>query len=212
MKNLIKGTAILGAIALGAASTLVTAAADTTTPSTYTTYSSGVPAAASPAPYTTTSDATLTTTQTLSLEQTPTISFGTQQYSLSKQTYTPTSITPLQVANPGFSSGWTLTVAASPFTDATTKSTLSGSVFTIDPTTSELTADDSTDVSPMPTYITPVTLSTTASKIETAAAGAGVGGYTTAYKSADASLYVPAGNLPGAYTSTVTWTLADAPS
>lgn len=218
MRKLIKGTAVLGAIALGAASTILTAGAattgtttgTTTTPTTTTT----IPTPMSAAPQTTTSDATLTTTTPLTLGAAPTISFGSQLYSVSKQTYASTAISPLKITNPGFSSGWTLTAAATPFTSsATPSSTLQGATFTLDGSSADpITADDSTNVSKGPTYVTPVTLTSTATEIEGAAAGAGVGAYTTNYDAGDASLYVPAGNLQGAYTSTVTWTLSDAPS
>ncbi|WP_334329925.1 WxL domain-containing protein [Companilactobacillus sp. HBUAS59699] len=203
MKKLIKGTAVLGAIALGAASTILTAGAATTTES-------------NPAPVTSTSDATITQTGSLALDNVPAISFGSQNYALGKTTYASTSISPLHVTNPGFASGWNVSVAqTTPFTDTATgsTSTLKGSTLTIDSTTTDpITPDDSTNVSTPPTYVTPVTLSSTAAEVESAAAGGGVGAYTTQYAANEASLYVPAGNLPGSYQSTLTWTLSDAPA
>ncbi|WP_125590916.1 WxL domain-containing protein [Companilactobacillus jidongensis] len=220
MKKLIKGTAVLGAIALGVGSTLVTVAAattdttTTTTPTTSYTAPGTVPAAASPAPQTTTSDATLTTTQMLSLDDVPTISFGSQLYSVSKQNYTPLKLSSdLKLTNPGFSTGWSLDVSATPFSGTTSGTSLKGAALTIaTPTDTPITADDSSNVSTLPTYKNGVTLSTSAVNLEDAAAGTGVGAYTTSYALADFSLYVPAGNLQGAYTSTVTWSLSDAPS
>lgn len=213
MKKLIKGTAVLGAIAVGVASTLVTVAAATTTP-TYTT-STTLATPTNPAPQTTTTDATLSTTQTLSLDAAPTISFGNQLYSVAKNTYASSSISKLALTNPGFSTGWTVTAAASPFANTSgTGAGLTGATLTLDNTsTTPITADDSTNVSTLPSYISsPDDLSAGATKVEDAAAGAGVGAYTTTYAPTDASLYVPAGNLQGSYSSTVTWTLTDAPS
>ncbi|WP_125565358.1 WxL domain-containing protein [Companilactobacillus insicii] len=205
MKKLIKGTAVLGAIALGAVSTVLTVAADTTTsPET------------SPAPQTSASDATILQTGSLALDKVPTISFGSQNYSVGKTTYASTAISALHVTNPGFASGWNVTVAqTTPFKDTASGSalTLKGATLSLDSTTTDpITADDSTNVSAAPSYITPLTLSSTAVQVESAAAGAGVGAYTTQYANNEASLYVPAGNLPAAYESTLTWTLSDAPS
>ncbi|WP_125764138.1 WxL domain-containing protein [Companilactobacillus hulinensis] len=190
MKNLIKGTAILGAIALGAASTLVTAAAATTTPITSTSSST----------------ATLNQYGSLTLDKVPAIDFGSQNYSGAKITYPATSVSPLHVTNPAFATGWNVTAAATSFTTTPTTtggatSTLQGATLTLDTTSGDpITADDSTNVSTPPTAVTPVTLSTTASKIEFADVDQGIGAYTTQYTDSDVSLYVPAGNLPGAYT------------
>ena len=49
-------------------------------------------------------------------------------------------------------------------------------------------------------------------KLGIAAAGDGIGAYTATYNPTDASLMVPAGNAGGSYSSTLTWTLSNAPS
>ena len=45
-----------------------------------------------------------------------------------------------------------------------------------------------------------------------AEANEGIGKFTSKYATNEVSLLIPAGNAAGAYTSTLTWTLGNAPS
>ncbi|APX73190.1 WxL domain-containing protein [Companilactobacillus allii] len=203
MKNLIKGTAVLGAIVVGAASTFLTVGAATTDA-----------AETSPAPTTTNSTATITQTGALNLDSAPSIDFGSQAYTVGETKYASSAIgSDLHVTNPGFASGWSVTVSATPFTDSATSNTLKGTTLSLDSSkAAPITADDSSNVSGLPSYVAPLTIGSSATEVESAGAGDGVGAYSTSYGAADASLNVPAGNLPGTYSSTLTWTLNDAPA
>lgn len=209
MIKFVKGIAILGALALAAPASILTAKAATTTT---TTPSDAVTAttATSPSPMTKSSTVGLQQTGDLTLDSAPDISFGTQALAVGKTTYTSSTFDdPLHITNPGFPSGWSVTVAGSGFTDTTSNAPLKGAALTLSAPT--LTADDSSNESTPPTTKSSVAVSTANAVVADAPAGTGIGAYTGTYAAGAASLYVPAGNIGGSYTSSLTWTLSDAP-
>ena len=209
MKKLLKNSLLIGAAILGIGSVgaggIVTKAATTT-----------------PAPETSTSTADLTP-GTITLDSVPGgststttpggIDFGTVASSASDATYKSTSISSdLHVTNPGEPTGWSVSVADSAFSNATGGS-LKGAVLSLaDSKSPALTADATDNVSALPTFNPTIALSTAPATVVDAAAGDGVGAYTATYNTGDASLMVPAGNVGGSYSSTLTWTLSNAPS
>lgn len=203
MIKFVKGIATLSALALALPASLLTVKAATTAPTPTT--------ATSPSPISKTSSVALQQTGSLTLDSAPDISFGTQDLSVSKTTYTDSVFDDaLHITNPGFPSGWSLTVADTGFTDTTSKAPLKGAALSL--AAPSLTPDDSTNESESPITKTPVSVSSAASVVADAPAGAGIGAYTGDYAAGAASLYVPAGNIGGSYSSTLTWTLSDAPA
>lgn len=197
MKRILKNSLLIGAAVLGVSSVGIG--------------SSVVKAATTPP---TTNVSADITPGTITLDSEPAINFGTVASSASDTTYKSTAMTgDLHVTNPGEATGWSVSVADSPFTDTTSSNTLKGAVLSLDDsTTAPLKADATDNVSALPTFNGALTLSGTASNILNAPAGAGIGAYTASYGNTDASLMVPAGNAGGSYSSTLTWTLSNAPS
>lgn len=141
---------------------------------------------------------------------TPGIDFGTVPSSAGDVTYKSTAIaSDLHVTNPGQGTGWSVSVADSPFTDGT--NTLKNAQFSFTDA-SAVKADATDNVSTLPTFSGSVLVSSAPVTVLNAATGTGVGAYTASYGATDASLLVPAGNIGGSYSSTLTWTLSDAPA
>ncbi|MFD1418654.1 WxL domain-containing protein [Companilactobacillus keshanensis] len=206
MIKFVKGFAALGALALALPAGLITAKAATTGSTAVTTTT-----ASSPSPLAKSTDVGLQQTGSLALDSAPNISFGTQPLAVGKTTYTSSTFdSTLHVTNPGFPSGWSVSVADSGFADATSKAPLKGATLSLEAPT--IAADDSTNQSTPPTTVSPIAVSSAASTVVDATAGEGIGAYTGTFASGDASLYVPAGNIGGSYTSTLTWSLLDAPA
>lgn len=202
MKRLLKNSLLIGAAFLGfgsiGASGLVAKADTTTTP--------------------TTTPATATTTitpGTIAIKSAPSIEFGTVNSSADDTNYISSSFSSgLQVANPGEATGWSVTVSGTPFTTGTTGgATLKGAALTMDDTeTTPVAADDADNVSTLPTFTAKTPITSAPAIVLNAAAGQGVGSFTAKYNNGDALLSVPAGNIGGSYTSTLSWTLTNAPS
>ncbi|WP_338214481.1 WxL domain-containing protein [Companilactobacillus muriivasis] len=203
MKQLLKnslliGGALLGIVSIGAGGYV--AKADTTTPTTSTT------------PETAT---TTITPGTITIKSAPSIAFGTVASSADDASYASTSFSSgLQIANPGEPTGWTVSLSDTPFTDGTTGgATLKGASLSLaDSTTAPVKADDADNVSTLPVFTASTPVSSAPVTILNAAAGTGVGSFTTTYGSGDATLKVPAGNIGGSYTSDLSWTLSNAPA
>lgn len=202
MKKLLRNSLLIGAAFLGLGSVgvggLVVKAAD------------------APAPTTTPASATTTITPgTITIKSAPSIEFGTVNSSANDIKYTSTNFSSgLQVANPGQATGWSVTVSGTPFTTgATNGTTLKGAVLDLaDTETTPVTADDADNVSTLPTFTASTPITSAPAIVLNAAAGQGVGAFTAKYGNNDASLSVPAGNIGGSYTSTLSWTLTNAPS
>ncbi|MBL3530465.1 WxL domain-containing protein [Companilactobacillus zhachilii] len=202
MKQILKNSLLVGAAFLGLGSLglggYVAKAATTPTSST-------TPATAS---------ATLTP-GTITIKSAPSISFGTVDSSADDTSYASTAFSnSLQVANPGEPTGWTVSLSDTPFTDGTTGgATLKGASLSLDDSdATPVKADDADNVSTAPKFTSSATISSAPVTILDAAAGEGVGSFTTSYNGGDATLKVPAGNIGGSYTSQLSWTLTNAPS
>ncbi|HIY91797.1 WxL domain-containing protein [Companilactobacillus sp. HBUAS56275] len=196
MKKLVRNSMLVGAAVLGIGSLGgVAKAADT-------------PAA----PVTSTATADITP-GTITLDSAPGFQFGTVAASANDISYTSTSSSGvLGIADAGSGTGYTVTVAASPFT-ATGGATLKNAQLSLDnKETTPIKADDADNVSTPPALVANLSLSSSPVTVVNAAAGSGVGAYTGTYGATDAALKVPAGNIGGSYSSTLTWTLSNAPA
>ncbi|WP_125570838.1 WxL domain-containing protein [Lacticaseibacillus songhuajiangensis] len=145
----------------------------------------------------------------ITLDKVPTIEFGTHTISAKDQTYEATSVTDLQVTNPGYDSGWDVTMAAGPFksTDDTSAAELRGAIL-------KLGAGATTDPNGNSSAASVNAFDGNNSKAQsvfTAVDGTqGVGANIDSFTPDKATLFVPAGNVAGDYTSTLTWTLSSA--
>ncbi len=200
MKRILKSSLLISAALLGVSSVGgVVASAATTVP-----------------PLTSTASADITP-GTITLDSVPGVSFGSTTAGLpsnaSDFTYTSTAIaSDLHVSDPGNASGYSVTVADTPFTSSsTTSSTLKGAALSFTDAAA-ITADSKNNVSTAPTFTGSLPISATPAEVLNAPVGEGVGAYTAAYGATDASLFVPAGNIGGSYSSTLTWTLSNAPA
>lgn len=196
MKKLVRNSMLVGAAVLGIGSLGAVAQAATT-----------------PAPSVTSTSTADITPGKITLSSVPSFQFGTVAASANDISYTSTSTSgSLNIADAGTGTGYTVTVAASPFT-AKGGATLKNAQLLLDnKETDPITADDVDNVSTPPTLFAKLSLSSDPVTVVSAKAGSGVGAYTGTYGSTDASLKVPAGNIGGSYSSTLTWTLANAPA
>lgn len=199
MKKLVRNSMLVGAVVLGIGS-LGTVAQAATTP-------------ASPVPSTSSTTTADITPGKITLSSAPSFQFGTVAASANDISYTSTSTSgKLDIADAGTGTGYTVTVEASPFT-ATGGAELKNAQLLLDnKETDPIKADDVDNVSTPPTLVAKLSLSSSPVTVVSAAAGKGVGAYTGTYGSTDASLKVPAGNIGGSYSSTLTWTLGNAPA
>lgn len=197
MKKLVRNSMLVGAAVLGIGSLGIVTKAATTTPA---------------PPVTSTATANITP-GTITLSSAPSFSFGTVAASADDTSYTSSSATgSLDMADAGTGMGYTVTVAASPFS-ASGGTTLKNAQLSLDNNeTDPIKAVDSDNVSTPPTFIANLALSDSPVTVVSAKAGSGVGAYTATYANADALLKVPAGNIGGSYSSTLTWTLSNAPA
>lgn len=199
MKKLVRNSMLVGAAVLGIGS-LGTVAQAATTP-------------ASPVPSTSSTATADITPGKITLSSAPSFQFGTVAASANDISYTSTSTSgSLDIADAGTGTGYTVTVAASPFT-ATGGAALKNTNLLLDnKETDPIKAVDADNVSTPPALAAKLSLSSSPVTVVSAAAGKGVGAYTGTYGSTDASLKVPAGNIGGTYSSTLTWTLGNAPA
>lgn len=198
MKKLVRNSMLVGAAVLGIGS-LGTVAQAATTPE------------QAPEPQTSTASANITPGGiTLSA---PSFQFGTVAASANDTSYTSTSTGYLKIANAGNGAGYTVTVTASSF-KAEGGAALKNAQLILNNNEANLSNDDTNNVSKLPTPVTSELKLITSSPVTvlSAAAGEGVGAYTKAYSGNDVHLEVPAGNIAGKYTSTLTWTLGNAPA
>lgn len=202
MRKLLKNSLLLGGLILGIGSV----------------GAGGYVAKAATTPTSTTTPATATATitpGTITIKSAPSVTFGTVSSSADDVSYLSTGFTNgLQVSNPGEPTGWTVSLSDTPFTDGTTGgATLKGAGLSLyDSETAPVAADDADNVSTLPTFTAKTAVSGAPVTILNAAAGAGVGSFTTTYGKNDATLSVPAGNVGGSYTSDLSWTLSNAPA
>ncbi|BDZ29863.1 WxL domain-containing protein [Lactiplantibacillus sp. WILCCON 0030] len=158
---------------------------------------------------TTTANVTLTQdpdNKVVKLTHAPNIDFGAQPIGTSSLTlHSQTIDDDLVVENPGLGAGWTVNVSATPFTDGS--KTLADTKFNL--AAGSVTPVESNS-SAKPNSME-VTLLTSEQPIFVADRNAGIGAWKTTYASDQASLNIPAGNVAGSYTSTLTWSLTNAP-
>lgn len=203
-KNIFAITA--AALVLNIAATSVTTFADDTKPADTTTAQTGAK---------TNAKAKLTDTDdkgnknTITLDKAPSIDFGSKQITSTGAKFdTAVSIADvLQVSNPGVDSGWSVSLAASAFTG--NGKTLKGATFTLKAGTPDLNNTNSAKATP-DDYSNVAGAGQAGTVLSAADGTQGVGVNTDTYDKANASLDVPAGNVAGDYTATLTWTLSDA--
>ncbi|GEO75301.1 hypothetical protein FD30_GL000625 [Levilactobacillus namurensis DSM 19117] len=206
MKRRLRTILLTGAAALvlGLSGLAVPALADTTT----TTSSSSTPTTSQ----STTASETFTnpTDASISLDSAPSIGFAgaITPNTKSNESYTATSAdNPVEVSNQGLGSGYNVQVANSAFTNAA-GNTLGGAVLSLG--APEVAAANTGNPSAAP-VASAVTLKGdgTNSLLLDAPVNGGLGVFDADLDLADVTLAVPAGQLPGTYTSNLTFTLGD---
>lgn len=198
MKKLVKITSILGATVLG-----------------FTTIGTGVVSAADITAdnNTTTAKVGLETDPSAKIEllKAPNFDFGSTQIGANALDLQAATVDdPITVSNPGLATGWNVTVAGTAFQNADATQQLKGAELTLNGVVSP---GDGT-LSDNPATTGQITINDQAQSIFTAAANHGIGTWLNTYSAQDdsAKLAIPGGNQAGSYTSTLTWTLADAPN
>ncbi|ETY72913.1 WxL domain-containing protein [Lactiplantibacillus fabifermentans] len=160
----------------------------------------------------TTADITLeqdTENSAITLDSAPNIHMGTQENTHATKTYEAESIDGnLQVTNPGNTTGWNVTVARTAF-ETTTGTEMKGAQLNL--TNGKVAAVDSENTSTFPATEN-LEVTTVATKVLTAQTNEGIGAFTLTHDADNVSLKVPAGTVSGAYKSTLTWSLTNAPS
>lgn len=150
------------------------------------------------------------TAKEITLEKAPTINLGEHVNDIASATYKADTVSDLvEVKNPGNTSGWHVGVSATAFQTSAKTSTLRGAALTFEK--GNVTAVDTSNASKAPTA-TGVTLNTDSQAILSADAEEGIGIFRMSHTEDQVSLAVPAGNSAGSYSSTLTWTLNNAPS
>lgn len=139
----------------------------------------------------------------------PNIDFGTQQISAqAKDVDAETISAPITVTNPGFENGWTLTVAASDFSNSDQTRTIKGAQMTFDQT--QVSAAEQTNVSLAPTSTrATITAGGDAQPIMTAAKNSGIGTYNAQYQATEVHIHVPAGNVEATYSADLNWSMTN---
>lgn len=155
----------------------------------------------------------------LMIMQAPNIDFGSQAISATGDTYYAKTLgKTLTVINAGQDTDWSVQLTVAPFKSAT--GTLKGATLSLnDPTVSS--SGDVISQAPTAKNVTiaadgsaKTLLSADRTTIDHSQYSTlGVGDWFSKYKAEDhdVSLYIPAGNVQGAYKSTLTWTLNNAP-
>lgn len=210
-RKLMKATLLCGVAALALGIGAVPAYAVTTDTSSSDSDSSS---SVGPISQTTTTTAEFDTSSTaaIALDSAPNIGFGANATPNGKidMTYNATTAdNPVEVSNPGLPSGWNVQVKNTPFTDAG-GDTLKGAVLSLGEP--DIAAANTGNPSTAPTA-SAFKLDGTGTNelIYSAVAKGGLGIWDANYGLAEVSLAVPAGQLGGVYTSTMTWQLNDTP-
>ncbi|MFC6202640.1 WxL domain-containing protein [Lactiplantibacillus nangangensis] len=159
-----------------------------------------------------------TTTATVGLEQdpsaqlaltkAPTIEFGSEKIGAGELHLKATSVDDdITVENPGLADGWQVTVAGTQFTSSSSK-TLTGAELKFAEGTVAAVGENSSEAPAS----SAVTVAGDDSTIFSASQNAGLGTWGNKHELSDVTLDIPAGNVAGTYTSTLTWTLTSAPT
>ncbi|GEO69489.1 WxL domain-containing protein [Levilactobacillus acidifarinae] len=156
-------------------------------------------------------------TQPLNLDSAPNITFAATTVPDTKAngSYEPTTVdNPVEVSNPGLASGWNVKVANSEFKNSDTTATagdgtvLGGAVLTLPAGLASAANEGNPSVGPTGSSVK-LDGSGTSQEVLSAGANDGLGVWDATYAPADVNLAVPAGQEPGNYTSTLTWTLGN---
>lgn len=149
----------------------------------------------------------------LTIDYVTPLEFGEQKLTGTEAVYQTTSKLPnVQISDKrGQGQGWTLKVKSSEFVDSTNQTqTLKGATVTLPVGTIKSVEGN---VSTAPTANEAILESDNASEhvLMTAAATAGLGTWEDLFDASKVQITVPSGNLVGDYSSSLTWTLEDAP-
>ncbi|MFC6261393.1 WxL domain-containing protein [Levilactobacillus fujinensis] len=149
---------------------------------------------------------------TISLDSAPNIGFGKNVTPNGKTNGSYTAMTAdnsVEVSNPGLASGWNVQLKNTPFTNAA-GDTLGGAQLTLG--TPEVAAANTGNPSTAPVGTnSPLNGNGTSQIVLAAAAKGGLGVWNSEYSLGNINLTVPAGQVGGTYTSTLTWQLSDTP-
>jgi len=148
------------------------------------------------------------TDKNIKLTQVPEIDFGANtNVTVSKKYDSTGTLADVRVHNPGNAEGWDVQVKRSAFTSD--KGELKAAVLAFE--NGKVTPDDHTNASTLP-KVSNIEVNEDTKSLLTAGAGEGVGAFSLKHNNADVTLTIPAGNVAGKYKSTLTWTLANAPT
>lgn len=164
-----------------------------------------------------TSTATVALTQdtsaSITLNSVPDFDFGTSMINSDGNDLLAQSITdPLSVTNPGLSSGWTVTVSSAGFKATDNNSVLKA---TLKLSQATITPSNTSNVSAKPTtsdVILDPQNGANNTSIAKATPGTGIGTWNFTYSTANTELLIPAGSIPGNYSTDLTWTISELPS
>jgi len=207
------GAGLLAAAPVYAATTDTSSSSDSTTTAT-TTSSDSTSSSSAVTTQSTTTSAEFDTSPnaTISLDTAPNISFGknvTPNGKTNGSYFAVTADNPVEVSNPGLGSGWNVQLKNTPFTDAA-GDTLGGAQLTLG--TPEVAAANTGNPSTAPVATnSPLNGTGTTQIVLAAPAKGGLGIWDSEYSLANINLTVPAGQVSGIYSSTLTWQLSDTP-
>lgn len=140
----------------------------------------------------------------------PTIDFSSTEVSSSAQDVTADRVdAPVAVTNPGFANAWSVSVAASDFTNADNSQQIHSAQLTFDATAAQNSDRDSVATAPTVTDTT-ITTGGDAAALVKASRNGSAGTFKTEFASSAVHLHIPAGNAAGSYTAKLKWTLTDA--
>lgn len=148
----------------------------------------------------------------ISLDSAPNIGFGSNLTPNGKMNGSYTAMTssgPLEVSNPGLATGWNVQLKNTPFTDAAGDS-LDGAVLSLGNASVEAANTGNPSAEPMASNQT-LSGGGINQVVLNAVAKGGLGIWDADYSPAKISLSVPAGQIAGDYSSTLTWQLSDTP-
>lgn len=153
------------------------------------------------------------------LTNAPNIKFGQQELGADPLSLNAANIDDdgIVVSNPGLANGWVVNVKASAFEDLNNQKTLKGAELSIAKGTIAATDDGNESTAPTSNAVV-IKNKVSDSNINedqpifSATQGAGIGTWKNTHALTDVTLDIPAGNVAGDYTSTLTWTLTDAPA
>jgi len=144
----------------------------------------------------------------ITLDTVPGVKFGSNESKNETVTYPAKTVSDhVQVTNPGNAEGWDVQVSGTAFKEGNKE--IKGAKLKF--ANGKVTPNDGANESDLPTT-KDTTITPDAQSILTAGAGAGVGAFTLTHTATSVSLYVPAGNIAGNYSSTLTWKLVNAPT